>query len=351
MNEKLSQLKEKLGEIGDLYGAAAVLGWDQQTYMPRGGAAARGQQMATISKLGHQMFTSAEIGKLLDALLPAAEKLDPDSDDARLVKVTHRHYQKQVKVPAEWVAEFAQVTAAANETWMQARSTDNFSIFQPDLERVLELRRQYSDCFAPYKHVYDPQLDDFEPGMLTEEVQEIFTALRPEQVELIRQISAARQVDDSFLHQPFAEKKQWDFSLKAAQQIGYELGRGRMDKAAHPFCTSFAVDDVRITNRVHPKFLNSSLFGALHETGHALYELGVDHSLERTPLAGGASRRHPRVTVTDVGEPGGEVAAILGVRVSQPAKNLPQAAGQRQPGAVLQRHQQSAALADPGGSR
>jgi len=289
MEAKLTQLKALLGEVMDLSHTAAVLEWDQQTYMPPDGAEDRGNQMATIEKIQHVKFTSEEVGKLLEDLRPWVSQLDPDSDDARLVIKTQREYDKQTKVPADMVAEFAQITSAAFSAWQVARAESNFAKFRPHLEKVVDWKRRYAALFTPYDHVYDPLLDDFEPGMKTAEVKAIFEALRPQQVALIKAISERPQVDDSFLHQPFDEKKQWDFGVEVATQLGYNWKRGRQDKAPHPFTTTFGIDDVRITTRFMPDFFSSAFFSTTHETGHALYEMGIDRQLSRTPLADGAS--------------------------------------------------------------
>jgi carboxypeptidase Taq len=289
MQEKLEQLKSILAIISDLNGATALLGWDQQCYMPAGGVIGRGNQIGTLSSLAHSKFVSEEVGSLLEELKPYAGSLDQESDDACLIKVTDRDYQKAVNVPNEYVAEWSRVTTVAHGAWEEARANDDFSHFQPHLEKIVEMRRQYADFFKPYTHVYDPLLDDFEPGMTTAEVQEIFTGLRPKQVELIKAISEKPQVDDSFLHLHYEDQKQLEFGKAAITKYGYDWNRGRQDKAAHPFTTSFGLGDVRITTRVDEDFLNTSLFGTLHESGHAIYEQGIAPELDRTPLGDGAS--------------------------------------------------------------
>jgi carboxypeptidase Taq len=289
MEEKLKELKERLGVVSDLRHAGALLGWDQQCYMPPGGVADRGNQLGTLASLTHSKFVSDEVGVLLEELKPYGESLDPESDDACLIEVTDRLYKKSVKVPNEFVEEFTMVTAIAHGAWEEARANDDFEKFQPHLEKIVDMRRQYADFFKPYDHVYDPLLDDFEPGMKTAEVQEIFTGMRPKQVELIKVISEKPQVDDSFLYLHYEEKGQWDFGVDAITKYGYDWNRGRQDKAAHPFTTHFGLGDVRITTRVDENFLNTALFGTLHEAGHAIYEQGVASELGRTPLAAGAS--------------------------------------------------------------
>ncbi len=286
MEQKLNQLKAILGEVVDLRRAASVLEWDQQTYMPRAGAEGRGYQMGTLGKIAHEKFTSDEVGKLLDELKDA---FPADSDDAALVRVTRRDYEKSTRVPSSFVAEQAQVTAAAHEGWVEARSKSDFSIFEPHLAKVIDLTRRYIEFFPKSDHPYDTLLDDFEPGMKTAEVQAIFNTLRPKQVELIKSIAARPPVNDKFLRRKFDEHKLWSFSAEVTRNFGYDWTRGRMDKAPHPFETSFSTNDVRITNRYEPDHPLATLFSAMHESGHAMYEQGVNPAYERTSLAHGAS--------------------------------------------------------------
>jgi len=287
MSEKLNQLKEILGEVSDLNHAASVLSWDQQVNMPPGGGEARGQQLATLGKLSHEKSTSDKVGKLLDDL--KQEFAGSDSDDAALVRVAARNYDKAMRVPSEFVSEQAVVTTAAFEAWVEAKKKSDFSIFHPHLEKVFDLARKYVSFFPPSDHPYDVLLDDYEPGMKTADVQGIFDKLRPQQVKLIRNIKSAKQVKDDFLHKKYAEKKVWDFSAAIASKFGYDFTRGRQDKAAHPFETSFSVNDVRITNRYEPDNPLATLFSGMHEAGHAMYEQGVNPAYERTPLANGVS--------------------------------------------------------------
>jgi carboxypeptidase Taq len=289
MDEKLTQLKEILAEAVDLGYASALLGWDQQTYMPSGGAEERGYQLATLARLIHQRVTSDEVARLLEDLSAHVDELDPNSDDACLIRYTAHEVQKQTRVPVQLVGEMAQVTTSAHEAWTNARTESNFAAFRPYLERIVDLRRQYADCFQPYDHIYDPLLDDFERGMKTSEVQAIFGALRPQQVALIQAIAGRPQVDDSFLRCTYPEQSQWDFGVEVITRFGYDWNRGRQDRSAHPFTTNFGIDDVRITTRFDPERAASALFSTMHEAGHAMYEQGVSPNLRRTPIASGAS--------------------------------------------------------------
>ncbi len=289
MEGKLQRLKTILAEVSDLGHASALLEWDQQVYMPEGGGVSRGHQMSTLRRMAHERFTSEEVGRLLEDLQPYAARLDPDSDDARLIKVTAREYKKQTRVPSSLVAEFTEATSRAHPAWVQARANNDFSAFEPHLQRLVELRQEYANLFAPFDHVYDALLDDFEPGLKTADVQGIFDKLRPQQVELIKAIGERPQVDDSFLYGKFDEQRQWDFGIEVLTQLGYDWKHGRQDKSTHPFTTSFGSDDVRITTRVDSGFFSTAFFATLHEGGHALYEQGIANGLSRTPLGNGAS--------------------------------------------------------------
>ncbi len=287
--DDLNRLKTLSAEIIDIQNATALLGWDQQTYMPPGGAEDRGDTISTLSNLIHQKITSPEMGQLLENLRSLQASLNPDSDDARLIKISRRDYEKRVKVSSEWVVEFAKVTAMAYSSWQEAKAKSDFSIFQNHLEKIVALRRDYSSFFAPFDHIYDPQLDDFEPGMKTAEVQAIFNQVRPVQVSLIKRITGQTAVDDSFMRKKYDEKDQWNFGVEVITRFGYDWNHGRQDKSVHPFTQGFGAGDVRITTRVEPERMATALFGTMHEAGHALYELGIDRSLRRTPLASGAS--------------------------------------------------------------
>lgn len=289
MQAKLQQLKDILAEYIDLGMITNVLEWDQQVCMPEGGNEARSQQLALTYRLAHERITSADVGRLLESLRPHITELEPDSDEARLIQLAAQQYEKLTRVPAEKVAAFAEATGRAHTFWVQSRAENDFGKFQPHLEKIVDLRREYAEYFAPYDHIYDPLLDDYEKGMKTADVQAIFDQLRPQQVELVRAISNRPQVRDDFLYQPFDEEKQWSFGKEVITQIGYDWRRGRLDRAAHPFSIHFGIDDVRITTRVDPNFFNPFFFATLHESGHALYEMGVDPALARTPLATGTS--------------------------------------------------------------
>jgi carboxypeptidase Taq len=289
MHTQLQSLKTRLLEINDLNSAAAVLYWDQATYMPPGGAAARGRQLGTLRRIAHEKFTSPEIGKLLDDLRDYEQSLPYDHDDAALIRVARRNYDKAVKVPSSFAAEVSRHTTATYEAWAKARPASDFKSVLPFLEKTLELSRRYANFFPGYDHAADPLIDNADYGMKAATVRALFAELRAQLVPIVRAIASQPVADDSCLRQKFPEDKQLAFGLEVIKRFGFDFQRGRQDKTLHPFMTKFSLGDARITTRVYENNLSPALFGTLHEAGHALYELGIRRDFEGTPLAGGTS--------------------------------------------------------------
>lgn len=289
MENKLKKLKTRLMEIDDLHGAAALLYWDQATYMPPGGASARGRQMATLERLAHEKFTDPAIGKLLEELRPYEESLSYDSNEASLIRVTRREYEKAVKVPPTFIEKLSAHSSASYEVWTNARPANDFAAVRPHLQKTLDLSRQLADFFPGYEHIADPLIDYEDYGMKASTLRSLFDELREQLVPMVEAISAQPVADDSCLRQAFPEEQQLAFGIEIIKGLGYDFQRGRQDKTPHPFMTKFSLGDVRITTRVRENDLSEALFGAMHEAGHALYEQGIAEEFEGTPLADGAS--------------------------------------------------------------
>ena len=285
MGDDLSVLRERLAELSDLSRTALVLGWDQRVSMPPRGTEARAEALATLGRIAHERFTDPEIGRLLDRLTPFGESLPYDSDDASLIRVTRRDWEKARRVPADLRVELTRAAARGHQAWVEARRNNDFASFLPVLRTNIELKRRYVACFDPADSPYTPLLDDYEPGMETAEVREVFAVLRPALTELV---AAASPVDASFLHGSFPPDAQRAFAERVLATIGFEEGAWRLDPTVHPFCTSFSNRDVRLTTRYRPDDLES-VWSTLHEAGHGLYAHGVADSLLRTPLAGAPS--------------------------------------------------------------
>jgi carboxypeptidase Taq len=289
LENKLQELKQRLLEVNDLNAAAAVLSWDQTSYMPEGGAPARGRQMSLLQRLSHEKFTDVEIGRLLDALQPYAESLPDDSDDAALIRLVRRNYDLQVKVPNEFVAELSEHQAESYQTWAQARPANDFHAVRDTLKKTLDFSQRMADFFAPYEHVSDPLIDFSDYGMKAASVRQVFGQLRDGLVPMVKAITEQAPPDDSFIYRNYPHQKQLDFGLSVIKDYGFDFTRGRQDLTPHPFMTKFSIGDVRILTKVIENDFRPAFFGTLHETGHALYELGINPAYEGTPLNGGTS--------------------------------------------------------------
>ena len=288
MND-LTRLRDHLATIGDLHSAAALLRWDQETYMPPGGAGIRARQLATLSRLAHERFTSPLTGSLLEEAEPLLNRLASDSDDAALLRVTRRDFDRARKLPAEFVAERARAASESTEVWRTARPANDFPAFRPHLARMVEFARRTADYLGYTQHPYDALLDQYEPETTTRDVAALFDRLREVTVPLVRAIAARGEVADArFLDREYAEEPVRGFALSIIRSFGYDTARGRLDTSAHPFSTQFGRDDVRITTR-YPRRSLGALFGAFHEAGHAMYSQGSAPSLDGTPLGDGAS--------------------------------------------------------------
>ena len=235
METALASLKERIGEIDDLDSASSLLGWDQQVMMPPGGAGVRAEQLATLERLSHEALTSDEIGRLLDELASHEDSLDYDSDDASLIRLVRRDWEKARRVPSELRAEMTRAASLAMPVWVKARQESDFSQFLPALRTNIELRRRYVECFDDYDEPYDVLLDDFEPGMKTAEVRAVFDRLKEEQVPLV---AAARQDGERPVRgATFPLEGQKEFELKVIRKFGFDESEWRLDTAVHPFAS------------------------------------------------------------------------------------------------------------------
>ena len=288
-SKHMKRLKEILGAAADLNAASALLDWDMRTYMPPGSMESRSFQLASLEEAVHEKMTSRELGSLLRKLEGEIGKLDPDSDEYRLVKKVGRDYDREVKTPPSWVRRNAQAVARADTAWGKARAAADFRIFAPHLQNLLELKLEYISFFEPAEHPYDILLDRFDEGMSCAVLNRLFNRLKKDQGAIIRKALAQEKPDASFLKRKYPASKQLALTRRVLTRMGYDWNCGRQDRSVHPFTTSFGLYDVRITTKVVDGNPFSALFSSIHEGGHALYEQGIDKKYARTPFADGAS--------------------------------------------------------------
>ncbi len=281
----IEELKLRLLEVDDLNGARALLNWDQQTYMPPGGGPARGRQLATLGRLAHEKLTDAAVGRLLDRAEREVAARSADSDEAALVRVTRRLYERATRVPGALVSEWGEHAAAIYDAWTAARPANDFAAVRPLLEKSLVLSRRQAECFRGFDSIADPLIDASDPGMTARDVKALFDALRPRLLPLVRAIAERGPTDDACLRRPVPHEAQLAFATELVKACGYDFDRGRIDPTAHPFMTKFSLDDVRITTRPREEVFAETFFTMLHEAGHALYTQGMRPELEGTPLA------------------------------------------------------------------
>jgi len=288
MNERFEELRRRLGEIHDVEKAAALLSWDEETKMPPSGADARAEQRATLNRIAHELEVSDELGALLEELRPFEEQHAPESFEASLIRVARRDHEKAVRVPPELRAELTRAGSLGYQAWLRAREQEDYEIMLPHLERNLELRLRYVACFDHDGDPYDVVLDDYEPGMKTVEVEQIFEKLKARLTPMMRELAAADPIDDSCLRGRFPRAAQRRFALGMLERWGMDRAAWRLDKTVHPFATSFAPTDIRLTTNFHEDSLHG-LLSCMHEFGHGIYERQVDPAYTRTPLAQGVS--------------------------------------------------------------
>jgi len=287
MSKPLEQLEERLGKITDLERISRVLSWDQQTMMPPAGSDHRADHLSTLRRIAHELLIADETGRLLDELRPLEESLEPDSDDAALIRVARRDYEKAVRVPTDLRAEMTRAAAQARPVWVKAKAESNFELFLPAFERNVELRRRYVACFDDVEEPYDILLDDFEPYTTTAEVREIFEELKAELVPLIAELRDG-EVDDSFLSGTFPVERQERLAKEVVELFGFRPDTWRLDPTEHPFASGAGVDDVRITTHYDPETMKS-FFSTMHEYGHGLYSHQLPRDLQRLPTGNACS--------------------------------------------------------------
>ncbi|MGH7739163.1 MAG: carboxypeptidase M32, partial [bacterium] len=268
------ELLTRMKELALLGNTAGVLGWDQEVYMPGANAAYRADQLSLLAGMCHQKFTDPAVGDLLDKASAASG--DPQGDKAVNLREWKRSYDRSKKLPQSLVEEVARVTSNAQVQWVQARQEKKFSLFQPWLEKIIGLTQQQAECYGYEKNPYDALLEDYEPGLTTAQLDQLFPPLKKRLAELVVKItSSKKQPDVSILRRACPIPAQQDFCRMLAETMGFDFNRGRIDISAHPFTTGLGPGDTRITTRFEETNFENSFFSTLHEGGHGLYDQGL----------------------------------------------------------------------------
>ena len=279
------ELVRRSRERALLSSCSALLGWDEQTCLPRGGAAYRGDQMALLAGLLHERAIDPALGDLLGAVEGSDLVADPDSPEHANAREWRRSYDRATKLPRGLVEELARATSVAVPHWVEARKASDFAAFGPWLVSIVELKRQEAACLAPGADPYDALLDEYEPGAQGADLARLFEALRVELVPLVAAIAGStRGPKPGLLEGDYPPDRQKVFGEMVASAVGFDFEAGRLDTAAHPFCSGIGPGDTRITTRFDPRDFSPAFFGILHEVGHGLYEQGLDPAHQGTPM-------------------------------------------------------------------
>jgi len=280
-------------KIADINHTLALLQWDQQVNLPKDGAAHRARQISTLAGISHELSTSNDLGELLEKL-SSGNSLDVTQ--SANVREAFIDYKKATKLPVDFVQRHSAATSKAFQSWSKAKTNNDFNIYQDDLQRIIDLKREEAHLKGFEDHPYDALMNDYEANAKTKDITELFVGVKSFLVDLVKEISEQTKPDSSFLSKKYEEKKQWDFGIELLKQMRYDFNSGRQDISIHPFTTTFSPKDVRVTTHINENFFPSMTWGTIHEGGHALYEQGLP--------------------VDQYGLPGGE-AVSLGIHESQ----------------------------------
>ncbi len=280
--ELYTDYKTKMQKIADVKYAAAVLQWDQETYLPTKGNHFRGRQLATLSELAHQQFTTDSMGALLNEL---NSKDNLSYTEKRNVTLSLEDYNRNKKLSSDFVRKMSEVVTTCYHAWVKSRNDNSFTGFQQPLHTLIELKKAEADMLGYQTHPYNALMNDYDKGLTVATVDAIFSDLKPQLLTLLETIKNKPQVDNSFLHQYFNKDDQWKFGIQVLQQIGFDFEAGRQDISVHPFTTSFNNQDVRVTTRIDENDLGNMTWSCIHEGGHALYEQGLPAEEYGLPLS------------------------------------------------------------------
>lgn len=284
--ELYTAYQEMTQKAADLQYAAAVLGWDQEVYMPAKGFTHRGRQLATLATQAHELITGDRYGEVLHQLSAATDLTDVQQNNVRL---SLEDYDRNKKLPPAFVEALTMQTSASYNAWIQARNENNYEVYALQLAKMIDLKKLQAQYYGYKAHPYDALLNEYEKGATVAILDPVFNNVKEQLPPLLDKIKAAQQVKNDFLHQHFPKQDQWDFSIDVLKNMGYDFDAGRQDYSEHPFTTSFTPEDVRITTRVDEENFASLLWSSIHEGGHALYEQGLPVTQYGMPLGAAAS--------------------------------------------------------------
>ncbi len=260
-------------EQADINYTLALMQWDQEVYMPKGGAEMRARQISSLAGYSHELATSSKYEETLLALQESFK--DFNTVEQTNIQESLKTLRKNKTLDKDFVVRFNQTVSESYQSWVKAREENSYTHFGPHLGQVIELSKERAQRYGYTHHPYDALMDDYEPEMTTETIKSVLSSLKPFLTDLIRKIRDQPQPDQSLFHKKYPVADQFRLCSDLAKEIGFNFNDGRLDLSPHPFTTSFNAQDVRITTRLNEDLMTESIWGTLHESGHGMYEQGL----------------------------------------------------------------------------
>lgn len=288
LEKKLKELSTYLKTIEHYRNVGSLMYWDMTTGMPENAAEGRAETMSFMQMQAHNLSVSKEIHDFIKFFEKNEEKLN--FVQKRMLHELKKNYEKEKIFPEEFVKEFSLAASRGQLAWEKAKNEDNFEIFKPALEKIVELTKK-SIKYKGYKgNKYNALLDDYEPGLTVEKLDKVFDELRDGIVTILKKINnSGTEISNVFEGKEFPKENQKRFCIKILKTIGFDFKSGRMDETEHPYTLDMSNKDVRITNHYYLNDFTSAMFSAIHEGGHGIYEQNIPDSLEGTGLNVAAS--------------------------------------------------------------
>ncbi len=284
------EVRAFVSDTAKLEATAALLEWDDHTYMPSKGGRYRADQVTLLSGIIHRRLTDPRLGEMLEQLTTSDLMSEPHSPTVASIRVLLKDFKRNSRLPVELVEATTKATVLGQQAWEAARTANSWKAFEPHMETIFSLKRQEAELLHDEGSLYDALLDQYEEGARSESLTQVFAGLRDSLVELVKRLSGST-------HKPSGQA--WNRSVPielqrktsrwVAQRIGYEFERGRLDETGHPFCTTLGPDDCRILTRYQTAYFPSGFYGTLHEAGHGMYEQGLPTDWYGLPAGTAAS--------------------------------------------------------------
>ncbi len=276
MENSYEGYKKHLQKIAHLNSAMALLSWDQEIYMPKNGAAVRAQQFSTLSGIVHELATDPQFENLVDHLL---KKSSFGFKEMRNLQESKESIEQSKKLPADFIQRAAMARSEAFQSWEEARNKEDYNVFVPALQKIVELEREKAGLLGYSDHPYDALLNLYEKNSTVRQLEQMFSQVKNQIVPLVKELGKKAQVGDAFMYKAYDKDKQFNFSIEVLKHMQYDFNAGRQDLSTHPFTINFNAQDVRVTTRVNENDLAEVIWSTIHEGGHGLYEQGLpsDH--------------------------------------------------------------------------